>query len=103
MALATAVYREMGLHGLYREMVATVENVGFLSFIIAGAFCFSYVATVEGISTGIAAAVVSLAPNPYVLLLLLSLWFLLGLPSRYHDPDAGRHSHDPARRQGAGD
>jgi tripartite ATP-independent transporter DctM subunit len=77
MVLATAVYREMGLQGLYREMVATVENVGFLSFIIAGAFCFSYVATVEGVSTKITALVVSLAPNPYVLLLLLNILFLI--------------------------
>ena len=77
MVLATAVYREMGLQGLYREMVATVENVGFLSFIIAGAFCFSYVATVEGVSTKITALVVSLAPNLYVLLLLLNILFLI--------------------------
>jgi tripartite ATP-independent transporter DctM subunit len=77
MILATAIYREMGLHGLYREMVATVENVGFLSFIIAGAFCFSYVATVEGISTKIATAIVSLTPNPFVLLFLLNILFLV--------------------------
>jgi tripartite ATP-independent transporter DctM subunit len=76
MILATVVYREMGPSELYREMVATVENVGFLSFIIAGAFCFSYVATVEGISTRIAALVVALAPNPFVLLFLLNILFL---------------------------
>lgn len=77
LVLATVVYREMGARGLYQELVATVENVGFLSFIIAGAFCFSYVATVEGVSTKIAAFVVSVAPNPYVLLLLLNILFLV--------------------------
>ncbi len=75
--LATAVYRELGLRGLYREMVATVENVGFLSFIIAGAFAFSYVVTLEGISAKIATAVVSLTTNPYILLLLLNILFLV--------------------------
>jgi tripartite ATP-independent transporter DctM subunit len=77
MILAALVYREMGLQGLYREMVATVENVGFLSFIIAGAFAFSYVVTVEGLADRIAAVVVSLTSNPYVLLLLLNVLFLV--------------------------
>jgi tripartite ATP-independent transporter DctM subunit len=77
MILALLVYREMGLRGLYREMVATVENVGFLSFIIAGAFAFSYVVTLEGISQKIAAAVVSMTTNPLVLLLLVNVLFLI--------------------------
>jgi tripartite ATP-independent transporter DctM subunit len=77
MILATLVYREMGFQGLYREMVATVENVGFLSFIIAGAFAFSYVVTLEGISNKIAMAVVSMTASPYVLLLLLNILFLI--------------------------
>lgn len=77
MILATLVYREMGLQGLYREMVATVENVGFLSFIIAGAFAFSYVVTLEGISNKIAMTVVSMTASPYVLLLLLNILFLI--------------------------
>ncbi|MBI4842268.1 MAG: TRAP transporter large permease [candidate division NC10 bacterium] len=77
MVLAMVVYRELGLQGLYREMVATVENVGFLSFIIAGAFAFSYVVTLEGISAKIANAVVSLTTNPYVLLFLLNILFLI--------------------------
>jgi tripartite ATP-independent transporter DctM subunit len=77
MILATLVYREMGLRGLYREMVATVENVGFLSFIIAGAFAFSYVVTLEGISTAIANATVALTANPYLLLLLINVLFLI--------------------------
>jgi tripartite ATP-independent transporter DctM subunit len=76
MVLATVVYREMGLRGLYRELVATVENVGFLAFIIAGAFAFSYVVTLEGISTSIAAYTVSLTRHPVVLLLLVNLLFL---------------------------
>lgn len=77
MILATLVYREMGLQGLYREMVATVENVGFLSFIIAGAFAFGYVVILEGISNKISIAVVSMTANPYVLLLLLNILFLI--------------------------
>jgi tripartite ATP-independent transporter DctM subunit len=77
MILAVLVYRDMGIPGLYREMVATVENVGFLSFIIAGAFAFSYVVTLEGISNKIAMAVVSMTANPYVLLLLLNILFLI--------------------------
>jgi tripartite ATP-independent transporter DctM subunit len=77
MVLTTLVYREMGFQGLYREMVATVENVGFLSFIIAGAFAFSYVVTLEGISNKIAMAVVSMTANPFVLLLLLNILFLV--------------------------
>lgn len=77
MILAIVVYHEMGFRGLYREMVATVENVGFLSFIIAGTFAFSYVVTLEGISQGIATAVVSMTTNPYVLLLLLNILFLI--------------------------
>jgi tripartite ATP-independent transporter DctM subunit len=77
MILATLVYREMGLRGLYREMVATVENVGFLSFIIAGAFAFSYVVTLEGISATVANATVALTGNPYVLLLVINVLFLI--------------------------
>ncbi|MBI2000978.1 MAG: TRAP transporter large permease [candidate division NC10 bacterium] len=77
MLLAVLVYRDMGLRGLYREMVATVENVGFLTFIIAGAFAFSYVVTLEGISNRIATGVVSMTTNPYVLLLLLNILFLI--------------------------
>jgi tripartite ATP-independent transporter DctM subunit len=77
MILATVVYREMGLTGLYREMVATVENVGFLSFIIAGTFVFSYVVTLEGISGKIATTIVSMTANPYVLLFLLNILFLI--------------------------
>jgi tripartite ATP-independent transporter DctM subunit len=77
MILALLVYREMGFRGLYREMVATVENVGFLSFIIAGAFAFSYVVTLEGISQQIAAAVVSMTAKPFVLLLLVNILFLI--------------------------
>jgi len=77
MILATLVYREMGLQGLYREMVATVENVGFLSFIIAGAFAFGYVVILEGISNKISIAVVSMTANPFVLLLLLNILFLI--------------------------
>jgi tripartite ATP-independent transporter DctM subunit len=75
--LAVAVYRELGLGGLYRELVTTVENVGFLSFIIAGAFSFSYVITLEGISARVAAAVVSLTASPPVLLFLLNVLFLV--------------------------
>jgi tripartite ATP-independent transporter DctM subunit len=77
MILAIVIYHEMGLRGLYREMVATVENVGFLSFIIAGTFVFSYVVTLEGISEKIATAVVSMTANPYVLLFLLNILFLI--------------------------
>lgn len=77
LVLATLVYRELGLRGLYREMVATVENVGFLSFIIAGAFSFSYVVTLEGISATIATAAVSLTADPALLLLVLNLLFLI--------------------------
>jgi tripartite ATP-independent transporter DctM subunit len=77
MILAAVIYHEMGLRGLYREMVATVENVGFLSFIIAGTFVFSYVVTLEGISEKIATAVVSMTANPYVLLFLLNILFLV--------------------------
>jgi tripartite ATP-independent transporter DctM subunit len=77
MILAIVVYHEMGFRGLYREMVATVENVGFLSFIIAGAFAFSYIVTLEGISGTIATGVVSMTTNPYVLLLLLNILFLV--------------------------
>lgn len=77
MILATVVYREMGITGLYREMVATVENVGFLSFIIAGTFVFSYVVTLEGISGKIATTIVSMTANPYVLLFLLNILFLI--------------------------
>jgi tripartite ATP-independent transporter DctM subunit len=77
MILATLVYRETGLWGLYRELVATVENVGFLAFIIAGAFAFSYVVTLEGISTSIANFTVSLTSSPYVLLFLINVLFLV--------------------------
>ncbi|MFB3816722.1 MAG: TRAP transporter large permease [Candidatus Methylomirabilales bacterium] len=77
MILATLVYRELGARGLYREMVATVENVGFLAFIIAGAFAFSYVVTLEGISTSIANFTVSLTRSPYVLLFLINVLFLV--------------------------
>jgi tripartite ATP-independent transporter DctM subunit len=75
--LVVFVYRESGFKGLLDAVRDTVESTGFLSFIIAGAFVFGYVIAREQVPAHMAAYLLGITSNKWLLLLLFNILFLL--------------------------
>ncbi len=75
--LTIFVYHESGLRGLLGAVRDTVESTGFLSFIIAGAFVFGYVIAREQVPAHMAAYLLNITSNKWILLLLFNILFLM--------------------------
>ena len=71
--LSTAVYRCLGRRALYRVFVETVVSSGFVSFIVACAFLFSYVVAREEIPLFITKAFIGLGLMHSQMTVLISL------------------------------
>ena len=75
--LGMFVYRELKWRDLPGILVKTVRTLGTCSAIFAIASCFSYAITFENIPSKIAAFLLELTSNKFVLLLLVNLMLLV--------------------------
>ncbi|MCP4403167.1 MAG: TRAP transporter large permease [bacterium] len=77
--LALFVYRSIGLKALYKVFVESVVSTGFVSFIVACSFLFSYVVAREEIPTLITETFLSLGlmNSQWSVLLSLNMLFLI--------------------------
>jgi tripartite ATP-independent transporter DctM subunit len=77
--LSLFVYRSLGLRGVYKVLIESVLNTGFISFIVAGSFIFGYVVAREEIPALITKAFISLGlmSSKWMVLLSLNILFLL--------------------------
>jgi len=75
--LAMLVYRVVGWKALFELLVDTVRMTGILGMLVGSAFVFSYVVAVEQLPNVVAAALLSLTHNKYVLLLFINIVFLV--------------------------
>lgn len=79
MMLALFVYRSLGLRSLYKVFVESVVSTGFVSFIVACSFLFSYVVAREEIPALITETFLSLGlmDSQWSVLLSLNVLFLI--------------------------
>ncbi|MFQ6065730.1 MAG: TRAP transporter large permease [bacterium] len=77
--LSLIVYRTLGLKALYKILIETVLNTGFVTFLIAGAFIFGYVVAREEIPALITNGFISLGlmSSKWTVLLSLNALFLV--------------------------
>ncbi len=75
--LAMLVYRVVGWKALFELLVDTVRMTGILGMLVGSAFVFSYVVAVEQLPNVVAAALLSVTHDKYVLLLLINIVFLV--------------------------
>ncbi|MCA0423425.1 MAG: TRAP transporter large permease [Proteobacteria bacterium] len=71
------VNRELTLHGLYEALAMSVVTTGVLVFIIAAAFPFGWLISVQNIPGMLVGMMRSLTDNPLVLLLILNIALLI--------------------------
>lgn len=74
--LALLVYRVVGWKALLELLVDTVRMAGILGMLVGSAFVFSYVVAIEQLPNVVAAAMLSITHNKYVLLLVINVVFL---------------------------
>jgi tripartite ATP-independent transporter DctM subunit len=79
MILALFVYRSLGLQALYKVFVESIVSTGFVSFIVACSFLFSYVVAREEIPALITEAFLNLGlmNSQWSVLLSLNILFLI--------------------------
>lgn len=79
MILALLVYRSLGLRGLYKVFVESVVSTGFVSFIVACSFLFSYVVAREELPSLITRTFLDLGlmNSQWSVLLSLNILFLI--------------------------
>lgn len=75
--LLALVYRSFGLREAVSVLRDVVESTGLLTFIIAGAFVFSYVVAREQLPAALADLLLGITANKYALLFLLNILFLV--------------------------
>ncbi|MFW6139247.1 MAG: TRAP transporter large permease [Spirochaetota bacterium] len=76
--LSLLVYRTAGLKQLYRVLVGSVLNTGYISFIVACSFIFGYIVALEEIPALITQGFISLGlmDRPWTVLLSINILFL---------------------------
>jgi len=77
--LTMLVYRVLGFRKLRELLKEVVMSTGYVAFIVAAAFLFSYVVAKEGIAVSAAEFVTSfeIMTNPIILLFAINIMFLL--------------------------
>ena len=76
MLIALFVYRSIDLKGIVRAMRSTALQTGTITIMTAASVVMSYMVAKEGVSKAIAAWVLSVTTNKYLLLFLIDLIFL---------------------------
>lgn len=71
------VYRTMTLQKLYKVLKNTITTTGSLCLIIAGAYVFSYIVTVENLGKTVETLFYNLNVNRNIFLIIVNLFFLL--------------------------
>ncbi|KHT62172.1 C4-dicarboxylate ABC transporter [Photobacterium gaetbulicola] len=71
------IYRQLGIRHLPLILRETVQGTSSVMFIIIGAMVFGYYMTLEQIPHNVAAALIELTDNKYVLLLLINMLLLV--------------------------
>lgn len=71
------VYRAMGYSDFLRVVLSTVKTTGVLSLLVGAAYVFSYIVAIEHIPDTVAAFLLGVTDNSYLLLLLINIVFLI--------------------------
>lgn len=71
------VYRALGPRRFLRILQNTVRTTGVLSLLVGTAYAFSYIVAIEQIPQMVARLLLAVTTNPYVLLLLINVVFLV--------------------------
>ncbi|MDK2801411.1 MAG: hypothetical protein PWP27_2644 [Clostridiales bacterium] len=75
--LGFIVYREISVQDLVKMLLDTVVTSATVVFIIGAAAAFSWVIAMEGIPQAVASYLLSITSNPYVIVLMLNITFLI--------------------------
>jgi len=77
--LTMVIYRSFGFKKLWEILRDVVSSTGYVAFIVAAAFLFSYVVAREGIAVAAAEFITSfeIMTNPVVLLFAINIMFLI--------------------------
>ncbi|MBN2860044.1 MAG: TRAP transporter large permease [Sphaerochaetaceae bacterium] len=75
--LSVIVYRELGLKAVWRELKSAAIDSATILFIITGAASFSWLVAMLGVTNAIAGFLTSVTDNPYLILLIINIAFLL--------------------------
>lgn len=71
------VYRALGIREFLNVIRKTIVSTGIVSIIAGTAFAFGFIVAWEGIPTIIAENILSLTRNPFILLLIINIAFLI--------------------------
>ncbi|WP_226575394.1 TRAP transporter large permease [Acuticoccus sediminis] len=75
--VGTVFYRSMGPRFVWKAAVETVRSTAAILFIVAAAAMFGWILTVEGVPRDVAAAFAAIGTDPWVLLLVVNVIFLV--------------------------
>ncbi len=75
--VAAFVYRALGPRALLTVLQNTVRTTGVLSLLVGTAYAFSYIVAIEQIPSMVARGLLAVTENPYLLLLLINVVFLV--------------------------
>ena len=75
--VSAIVYRALGWKALWQVIVNTVRRTGAVSIIVGAAYASAFVVATENVPDMIAAAMLGITENKYVLLLIINLLFIL--------------------------
>lgn len=77
LVVSALVYRALGWKALWDVIVQTVRRTGAVSIIVGAAYASAYVVATENVPDMIAAGLLNVTENKYVLLLLINMLFLV--------------------------
>jgi tripartite ATP-independent transporter DctM subunit len=77
LVVAFLVYRTLSLKALWRVLWNTLRTTGTIFLVIAAAYGFSYIITVEQASVAIVEAMTSIVHSPLMFLLIVNILFLI--------------------------
>ena len=75
--IAFIIYRTLNLKDLGKILLNTVRTTGTIFLVIAGAFGFSFIVTIEQVSKVVVEAMSSVVSSPWVFLLAVNILFLI--------------------------
>jgi len=75
--ISILAYRALSLKSLWDVMVDTVKTTGTLAIIVGASFTFAYIVALEHIADHVGAIFLSITSNPYLLLLLINIIFIV--------------------------
>jgi len=75
--IAFIVYRTLSLRDLGKVLLNTIRTTGTIFLVIAGAFGFSFIVTIEQVSKVVVEAMSSVVSSPWVFLLAVNILFLI--------------------------